>query len=73
MGQHYTKDTVEAPIFCNKCMRFTQWRILGGKPAFCIPCYEKNGEIKITRNPAMAQMDLFLSVGEYGRSNTGRR
>jgi len=41
MPQHYTKNTVEATIWCNTCRRETPWRILGGKRAYCIPCHDQ--------------------------------
>lgn len=42
MGKfHFTKSTVEAACFCNTCNKQTPWRILGGKRAYCIPCYDK--------------------------------
>jgi hypothetical protein len=41
MGKfHFTKNTVEASIWCNACNRETPWKILNGKRAYCIPCYD---------------------------------
>ena len=36
MRHFYTTNTWEAPNWCPICSRETQWRILGGKPAFCL-------------------------------------
>lgn len=43
MGKfHFTKDTVEASIWCNRCNKATPWRVLQGKRAYCIPCYQRD-------------------------------
>ena len=38
MKKFYTKLTVEAPEWCNKCGRETQWKIDGGRPTYCMVC-----------------------------------
>lgn len=46
MGKfHFTKSTVQANCWCNRCNKETPWRISGGKRAYCIPCYEKSGKV----------------------------
>jgi hypothetical protein len=46
MGKfHFTKNTVEASIWCNACNKTTPWRILQGKRGYCIPCYDKKGSV----------------------------
>jgi transcriptional regulator with XRE-family HTH domain len=50
MGKfHFTKDTVQASIWCNRCNKNTQWKILQGKRAYCIPCYERPADPEQTR------------------------
>jgi hypothetical protein len=41
MPHHFTKSTVEASIWCNKCGKMTPWRIADGRRQYCIPCYDK--------------------------------
>ena len=41
MRDFYTKATVEASRPCRVCGKNTPWRIMGGRPAYCIPCFEK--------------------------------
>ena len=40
MAQHYTQNTYQAEHFCNRCRKLTAWRVLNGKLAFCIYCYD---------------------------------
>jgi hypothetical protein len=49
MRNFYTKNTVEAPNYFRKCGRETQWRIDGGRPSYCIPCY--NAPQKLAEKP----------------------
>lgn len=43
MGKfHFSKNTIEASIWCNTCNKMTPWRILHGRRAFCIPCYGRH-------------------------------
>ena len=37
----YTRNTIEAPNYCRKCGRETQWKIDGGRPTYCLVCYNK--------------------------------
>ena len=46
MPHHFTKGTVEAAIWCNKCNRETPWRIVDGKRQYCLTCYNKPPEEK---------------------------
>ena len=61
MPEHYTKLTVEASIWCNKCRKMTMWRIAGGKRSHCLECYVKIPEhaVKAAVKPADPQMNLF--------------
>ena len=40
MPHHWPKSTVEAQIFCNRCMKMTQWKIADGRQQFCLACYD---------------------------------
>ena len=42
MPEHYSKSTVEASIFCPKCMKMTQWRVADGRRQWCIACYKND-------------------------------
>lgn len=44
--EHYPKLTVEASIFCKKCMKTTPWRVADGRRQWCIPCYERDHAAK---------------------------
>ncbi len=61
MPHHFTKDTTEAAIFCNKCMKETMWRIADGRRQWCIACYEKqqSPEKKKEEPPQDIQQNLF--------------
>lgn len=59
MGKfHFTKDTVEASIWCNTCRKMTPWRILQGKRAYCIPCYDAKRTAP-EEKPVEKPMNLF--------------
>jgi hypothetical protein len=57
MRNFYTKNTIEAPNWCRICGRETQWRIEGGRPMHCIPCY--NAPPKPVEKPTIKQGELF--------------
>lgn len=66
MPEHYTKNTVEATIFCPVCMKFTAWRIAGGLRSYCIACFELDratdaaaAEVEAKRGPVATQGSLF--------------
>ena len=62
MGKfHFTRDTVEAPIWCNRCNKVTSWKILNGKRAYCIPCYNKP---KPAAEPAEAPQPGLFDEGQ---------
>lgn len=41
MKQFFTRNTIEAQVWCNKCDRRTQWKIAGGHPQHCLECFGK--------------------------------
>jgi hypothetical protein len=56
MPHHFTKSTVEASVWCNRCGRMTQWRIADGRRSYCLVCYEKgDAEAKARPAPEPAQ------------------
>ena len=38
MTEHFTRNTVSASFFCNKCGRFTQHRIDDARKGPCLGC-----------------------------------
>ena len=59
MGKfHFAKDTVESSEWCNACNKKTMWKILQGKRAYCIPCYDKKKSEPAEPKPA-EQARLF--------------
>ena len=57
MGKfHFTKSTVEAACWCNRCNKETPWRIADGKRSYCLACYDKP---KPEAQPEAEQFDLF--------------
>lgn len=41
MPHHFTKGTIEAAIFCPRCMKETMWKIADGRRQYCLICAEK--------------------------------
>jgi hypothetical protein len=41
MPHHFPKNTVQAEIFCNRCMKYTPWRVADGRRQWCMVCYER--------------------------------
>jgi hypothetical protein len=58
MPHHFTKSTVEAAVWCNRCNKETPWRIADGRRQFCLTCYSKPSEEKPAATPD-DQFDLF--------------
>jgi formylmethanofuran dehydrogenase subunit E len=59
--QHYTKNTVEASIWCNACGKKTAWRIADGRRQYCIVCYEKKRPNTEKAKPIAEQGKLFFT------------
>ena len=57
MRHFFTKSTVEASIYCNRCGKDTMWVIAGGRPAYCKSCYDKVRDPKPV--PQKKQPSLF--------------
>ena len=38
MPEHYTKNTLECTAWCNRCGKFTQHRVDGGRRGPCLDC-----------------------------------
>lgn len=59
MGKfHFTKNTVESSEWCNTCGKKTPWKILQGKRAYCIPCYEAKASKPVEKHE-VEQGNLF--------------
>ena len=41
MPHHFTKGTVQASVWCNRCRKDTAWRIADGRRQFCTICYNR--------------------------------
>lgn len=61
MPHHFPKNTFQAEVWCNKCRKMTPWRILGGKRAYCMTCYDKltSPAVKKDEPPPDSQQNLF--------------
>lgn len=62
MAKHYTRNTISAAAWCNKCQRETQHKVSDRRMQHCLECEARN-EAKRAATPAPApaidQMDLF--------------
>jgi len=59
MPHHFTKTTVQAEIWCNRCGKMTPWRIADGRRQYCLTCYEKPSPAKKEEPPGDTQQNLF--------------
>jgi DNA-directed RNA polymerase subunit RPC12/RpoP len=60
MRHFFSKDTVEASIWCTKCGKETPHAIMGGRPAHCKVCQAKPLEpSKPQDSPVERSGDLF--------------
>ena len=41
MPEHYTKNTLECTVYCNKCAKFTQHRVDDGRRGPCLECIKR--------------------------------
>lgn len=57
MQHFFTKDTVEASLYCRQCVRNTMWTILGGRPAYCQVCYAKSAAESAAKRDAEPEED----------------
>ena len=57
MRHFFTRDTVEASIWCKKCGRDTPWAVMGGRPAYCKVCQEN--PLAPRDSPVEQSGDLF--------------
>jgi len=57
MRHFFTKNTVEAQIYCKRCGKETLWKVAGGRPLHCTACY---GEAKpVEKKTEQVQEELF--------------
>ena len=59
MLHHFTKNTVQASIFCERCMKMTPWKIADGRRQFCLICYDKRKTEDAAKPVAVTQGSLF--------------
>jgi hypothetical protein len=66
VSEHYTKNTIEASAWCDRCHRATMHRVDNGRRGPCLECMARpEAEPDSTRRkpPAGVQMDLFRKGG----------
>jgi hypothetical protein len=60
MKQFFTRNTVEASVWCNPCGKKTQWKITDGRPQHCLTCFGKLEAQHVEKKPeAEKQEGLF--------------
>lgn len=60
MRHFFTKNTVEAVIWCTPCHKETLWKVAGGRPQYCTECYAKKESTETKpAEPAAEQGSLF--------------
>jgi hypothetical protein len=59
MRHFFTKDTVQASIWCVKCHRETLWAISGGRPLYCMVCQAKPLDEVKPQDPPAVSGNLF--------------
>jgi hypothetical protein len=56
---HFAKSTVQAEIFCNRCMKMTPWRVADGRRQYCLTCYDRRKENDVKAVVKPEQPKLF--------------
>lgn len=41
MRPFFTRNTIEASVWCKPCGKKTQWKITDGQPQHCLACFAK--------------------------------
>jgi len=61
MRHFFTKSTVEAEMWCQRCHKETMWRIMGRRPGYCMVCQaiRENPPLPGIVAPEAEQMDMF--------------
>jgi len=64
MKEHFTKRTIEAQCWCNKCFRNTMHRIDNGRKGPCLTCMERlekqHSQLTLLKPvPEEEQLELF--------------
>ena len=71
MKKFYTKLTVEAPEWCNKCGRETQWKIDGGRPILAAPCDPLHALMAIRHRAQLLHLSPCNSFSVRGSNGPG--
>lgn len=60
MTEHFTKNTVQAKLWCKRCFRYTMHRIDSGRKGPCLDCMDRRGVDvkKAALPPAEEQLKL---------------
>lgn len=56
MAEHYTKNTVTASVWCNRCGRMTTHRVDEGRRGPCMECMHQR-ELEIVKKPPPPKQD----------------
>ena len=59
MPHHFTKNTVQASIFCERCMKMTPWKVADGRRQFCLVCYDNRKAEDATKPVVEVTQALF--------------
>lgn len=60
MSEHFTRNTVSASFWCNKCKKFTQHAVSNGRKAHCLECVARyDAQPKVKRVELPKQERLF--------------
>lgn len=60
MRHFFSKGTVMAAMWCDKCHAETVWKIAGGRPQYCMKCYDyKNNPVPAAKKKKAIQDKLF--------------
>lgn len=61
MPHHFTKNTISASFWCNKCGKETEHRVDNGRRGPCIPCMEATPPGK-RKQAKIEQASLFTDA-----------
>jgi len=59
MPEHFTRNTVSASYWCNKCGKATQHRVDGGRRGPCFACIARATQAPAAKAPDVEQTSMF--------------